>query len=138
MFVVGGGTASVEEYVALERRWVSVPDMPIAVEAVPAVALDGKLIVIGGRNNDTGSPNFAKLEYDPRDGSWKELPGLLAVRFFRAVTVLGGDIAVVGGHGSNGVWITSVERYNRRLQCWEAMPSLIDGFSHSAAVVVQV
>ena len=32
----------------------------------------------------------------------------------------------------------SVERHNRRLQCWEAMPSLIDGSRVSASAVVQV
>jgi len=48
LFVIGGGTAAVEEYVAAERRWVSVPDMPRAVRWVAAVALEGKLLVIGG------------------------------------------------------------------------------------------
>ena len=137
LFVVGGGTASVEEYVALERRWVSVPDMPRAVEVAAAVALDGKLLVIGGWNRDLGTLS-AMLEYDPEDGTWKELPGLLTARYSCAVTVLGGEIAVVGGYGSNHDVLTSVERYNRRLQCWEAMPSLTDPLEYPAAVVVQV
>ena len=40
LFVIGGGTASVDAYVAPERRWVSVPDMPIAVWFADAVALE--------------------------------------------------------------------------------------------------
>ena len=134
MLVVGGDKAAAEEYVALERRWVSVPDMPRAVEAAAAVALDGKLIVIGGVNS--GLISRATLEYDPGDGSWKELPGLLTGRFGCAVTVLGGDIVVMGGVA--GESLTSVERYNRRLQCWEAMPSMTEPLDYSAALVVQV
>ena len=143
MFVVGGGTASVEEYVALERRWVSVPDMPRAVEGAAAVALDGKLIVIGGINHTSGFVSRGTLEYDPGDGSWKELPGLLRARFGCAVTVLGGDIVVMGGVADfdpfgGGSSVTSVERYNHRLQCWEAMPSMTEPLDYSAALVVQV
>ena len=84
-FVIGGGSryeffaVSVEEYVALERRWVSVPDMPRAVSNAAAVALDGKLLVVGGCSND-GDTLSAVLEYDPGDGSWKELPSLLTAR----------------------------------------------------------
>ena len=48
LFVVGGLTASVEEYLLLERRWVSVSDMPTLVFDADAVALEGKLLVIGG------------------------------------------------------------------------------------------
>ena len=135
MFVVGGGTTFVEQYVALKRRWVFVRDMPIAPDSAAAVALDGKLFVIGGFNRDLGTLS-AMLEYDPEDGTWKELPGLLTARYSCAVTVLGGDIAVVGGRGDH--WLTSAERYNHRLQCWEAMPSLTDPLWRLAAVVVQV
>ena len=48
LFVIGGNTASVEEYIAMERRWVSVLDMPRAVTGAAAVTLDGKLLVVGG------------------------------------------------------------------------------------------
>ena len=41
LFIIGGGTASVEEYVASEQRWVSIPDMPRALVGAAAVALDG-------------------------------------------------------------------------------------------------
>ena len=143
---------------ALERRWVSVPDMPRAVEAAAAVVLDGKLLVIGGFNTDLGALS-AVLEYDPEDRSWKELPGLLTACSHCHVTVLGGDIVVIGGLGasdrpvtptdvmmghrgnySSGRWLTSAERYNRRIQCREAMPSLTDaqprGLPYFGALVV--
>ena len=129
-----------EEYVALERRWVSVPDMPRGVYAAGAVALDGKLLVIGGRGRGLLS---AVLEYNPEDRSWKDLPSLLTARAECAAAVFGGDAVVMGGFAIIGddeyseYCCTSVERYNRRLQCWEAMPSLDTNRWALAAVVFQ-
>ena len=141
LFVIGGGTAYVEEYVAVERRWVSAPDMPREVEDVATVAFDGKLLVIGGYDICSEETLSAVLEYTPRDRSWKELPSLLTPRYSCAVAVLGGDVLVMGGQWFNGGEvedITSVERYNRRSQCWEAMPSLTAALPLLAAAVVWV
>ena len=136
LFIIGGQTASVEEYVASEQQWVSVPDMPRAVCDAAAVALDGNLLVIGGDDPDHELLS-AVLEYNLGDHSWKELPSLLTARSFCKATVLGGDVVVVGGYGSNG-YVRSVERYNRRLQCWEVMASLTIRLGDSAAVVLRV
>ena len=98
LFVIGGGIAGVEEYVPLERRWVSVPDMPRSVESAAAVALEGKLLVIGGVHWDMNGDIVvlsAVIEYDPKDGSWKELPSMLTARYSCAVAVLGGDVVVL-------------------------------------------
>ena len=108
-------TASVEEYLVLERRWVSVPDMPTAVTGASAVALNGKLLVIGGR--DKNEVLSAVLEYNPVDRMWKSLPSLLTVRIRCAATVLRGDIIVIGGNETGS---SSVERYNHLLHHWEA------------------
>ena len=151
LFVIGGlinsdlveqSTASVEEYVALERRWVSVPDMPIAVWGAAAVALDGKLLIIGGTDSSNINVISAVLEYNPEDRSWNGLPSLLTARSKCTATVLGGDVVVMGGcyfDDDDDAFhpLSSVERYNRRLQCWEAMPSLTDTLQDFAAVVIQ-
>ena len=140
MFVIGGGTASVQEYLAPERRWAPVPDMPKAVGYAAAVVLNGKLLVIGGLNRGRETLS-AVFEYDPGAGSWKELPSLLTARYRPAVCVLGGEVVVLGGWTWSAPILSrlpSVERYNRRLQCWEAMPSLTDPMANLAAVVVQI
>ena len=134
-----------EECVALEKRWVSVPDMPRSVSGAAAVALDGRLLVIGGEDSDFGGGcdddyhDFfpAVLEYNPGDRSWKELPSLLTARSYCAAPVLGGDVVVLGGLGFDGD-LESVERYDRRSQCWEAMPSLPTGMIDPYAMVVRV
>ena len=131
------GTVSVEAYVALEQRRVSVSDIPKALRGAAALALDGKLLVIGGDNHFQGGRS-AVLEYDPEHGSWKTLPSLLTARKFCNVTVLGGDVVVLGGYGPNLAYLASVERYNRRSHRWEAMPSLTDTLTSTATMVVQV
>ena len=139
LFIIGGDTASVEEYVALEQRWVSVPDMPRAVTGAAAVALDGKLLVIGGTSGPDGNNRLrsAVVEYDPGDRSWKELPSLLTARAFCTAVVLGGDVVVMGGSNDDGVSVL-VDRYNRQSQCWEAMASQPVTFLSSAAAVIRV
>ena len=121
----------------MERRWVSVPDMPRVVSDASAVALDGKLLVIGGWDIDENVLS-AVLEYDPGDGSWKELPSLLTARYQCRVTVLGGDVVVMGGNGDLDECLASVERYNRWSQCWEAMPSLTGPLPILAAAAVHL
>ena len=137
LFVIGGSTV-MEEYIASERSWVPVAYMRSAADGMAAVVMNGKLIVIGGF--DFGRYLTTVRAYDPRDRTWNELPSLLTARAYCAATVLGGDIVVIGGWGVSGPMgadrISSVERYNQRLQCWEAMPSLTKSLSDSAAIVV--
>ena len=142
MFIIGGETASVEEYLASEQHWVFVPHMPGEVSSAAAVALDGKLLVIGGSNaGDTDEGFSPVLEYNLVDRSWKELPSLLTARSSCAATVLGGDVVVLGGQVGKHVsdsYIGSVERYNRQSQCWEAMASLPTPFLRLAAASVRI
>ena len=115
---------------AAERRWVSVPDMPRAVLCAAAMELEGKLLVIGGV---TCSSVF---EYDPGCRCWKQLPSMRQARYGCAVTVLGGSVVVMGGRITKEPKL--VERYNRRSQCWEAMPSLPCALYSATAIGVRV
>mmetsp|Transcript_118657 Transcript_118657/g.206634 ORF Transcript_118657/g.206634 Transcript_118657/m.206634 type:complete len:128 (-) Transcript_118657:279-662(-) len=125
------------EYVALERRWVDVAAMmPRALKFAAAVALEGKLLVIGGIDSDNRILS-AVLQYDTRSGSWEELPSMLSARACCAATVLQGEVVVLGGWRRRALG-PSVERYNRQLQCWEAMASLTTSLHQPAAVVVRV
>ena len=136
LFVIGGATAAVEEYVAVERRWVSVPDMPRAICFAAAVAWEGKMLVIGGVCIETRQFLSVVLEYTPEDGIWRELPSLCTARGCCAATVYQGEVVALGGIGPGDESLASVERYNRRLQRWEAMPSLTGPLPFLAAAVV--
>ena len=128
------------EYTA--SGWMPVPDMPKAASSVTAVAMDGKILVVGGYDSKSVYLSTV-LEYNLGDCTWNALPSLLTARCMCAVTVLGADVVVMGGWGFDATTqevqgpIALVERYNRRLQCWEAMPSLTTGsMFRSEAVVV--
>ena len=123
-------TASVEQYLPREDVWVAVPDLPIAVARATVVALDNKLLVIGGSDSD------AVLEYDPANQTWKTLPHLLEKRSEAAVTVLEGNVVVMGGYAVGGSPLRSVERYNLSTGQWEVMPSLTNVIHNPAAVVI--
>ena len=59
---------------------------------------------------------------------------MLQARRRCAVTVLGGDVVVLGGNSFETLKL--VDRYNGR--CWEAMPNLPRHLFFAAAVAVQV
>ena len=127
-----------EEYVAEKARWVSVWDMPEAVFKCSPVAWNGKLLVVGVYTNE-GVIVSSIFEYD-LNGTWKTMPSLLFGRYRPVVTVVRGDVVVLGGFssdvacsdlaeicGSNDVRNAAVERYNQQSQCWELMnPTYFD------------
>ena len=83
-----------------EGLWVSVPDMLRAVYAAASIALDGKLLIIGGGADVGSGVTLANvLEYDPEKDNWKQLPSLRTARYDCNVTVLEGDVVVMGGFG---------------------------------------
>ena len=105
---------------------MSAPDTPREVCYAAAVVFEGKSLVTGGSDKALECLS-AVLEYDRGVGSWKELPGLLTARYDCAVSVLEGDVVVVGGWQASGHTsgrVRLVERYSCRLQRWGAMPSL--------------
>ena len=108
------------------------------------MALDGKLLVIAGYTSDAfdGDTLPAVLEYNPEDHSWKELPSMLTVCYFCWVTVLGGDVVVLGCPGDSGV-LEEVEGYRGRGVPWAVAVLGVNGqpawssLFYSAATVVQ-
>ena len=58
-------------------------------------------------------------------------------RYGCAAVVLNGDVVVMGGVQPDGSCISSVERYDRRRQCWEPMPSMTPKRAYFGAGVLQ-
>uniref|UniRef100_A0A7S1IC53 Uncharacterized protein n=1 Tax=Eutreptiella gymnastica TaxID=73025 RepID=A0A7S1IC53_9EUGL len=102
------------------------------------------MLVIGGcsmvSDSDEGQVSGV-LGYNPGDRSWKELPRLLKARSGPdfTVAVVAGDVLAIGGHeGDQDTPLTSVERYDRRSRCWEAIASLDCPLFFTATRVVRV
>ena len=129
--------ASAEEYIASERRWAYLPDMPRAAYDTTAVAWNGKLLVIGGRSEDA-AVSRAVSEYDPVRRSWRELPPMIGGRAGCAAVVVGPGVMVMGGSGGSGwrAFLRTVELYDSRSGCWEARRRMTKSFSEGRVAVV--
>jgi hypothetical protein len=76
--------------------WKVLPPMPTARSGAAAVAVNGKIWVIGGATR-FGAPTGAVEVYNPVAGSWSVRPPLQVPRAFPAVAFLDGKIVVAGG-----------------------------------------
>lgn len=77
-------------------KWGVLPPMPTARSGAAAVAVNGKIWVIGGATR-FGTPTGAVEVYNPAAGSWSVRPPLQVPRAFPAVAYLDGKIVVAGG-----------------------------------------
>ena len=92
----------------------------------PAVVVfQGKLVVLGGYNNENGSLDSVE-EYDPALQRWRQLPRMCEPRIGCKVVVLDGELVVTGGFkttGERGEYL-EVERYSPARERWQPIASL--------------
>lgn len=99
IYVIGGHTATsgvndalaaVDVFHLATGTWSSAPDLPVAATAAAAVALGGRVYVLGGAD---GTPSYGKIDgvfsHRPGDPRWRVEPSL-------PVGVVGLAAAVVG------------------------------------------
>ncbi len=105
IYTFGGFTAAAHgasadyafEYDIKGNRWRSLPSLPSARGSVEAVALNGKIHVIGGRGAPQG-PTVANHDvFDPATGTWSTLAPLPLARDHIALIVVDGKIHAIGG-----------------------------------------
>jgi len=80
---------------ALASNWRSEPPLPVVLQEISAVTLDGRIWVVGGFEDfrDVGTVRI----FDPSSGAWTLGPALPAPRHHLALAVVGGDLYVLGG-----------------------------------------
>ena len=114
IYVIGGvnaddeRVADVDVYDPATDTWSSGPSLGYPRAWVVAAAVDGKIYAIGGHApmdpNEPGGP-FSKVnwiqEYVPGDPSWTIKSSGLSARDDSAVGVVGDDIYVMGGYGTD-------------------------------------
>ena len=105
------------------RAWEAVAPIATARIRHAAAVLDGKLYAVGGFND--GDDDLSSVErYDPALDVWEAVASMAAARSRHAVAVLDGKLYAVGGCNDDGVTLvtlSSVERYDRALEVWEAV-----------------
>ncbi|KAG6525483.1 F-box/kelch-repeat protein At1g67480-like [Zingiber officinale] len=119
-----------EVWGASGKKLKVLPPMPGPVKTGFAVAvLESKFVVAGGYVGavvDGGSENVSDdvYQYDSRLNRWSSLAKMNVARYNFACTEVNGLIYVVGGVGSNGEILSSVEVYHPGKNIWSLVESL--------------
>lgn len=124
-------------------EWLQFPDAPHARDHFQAVAVKGRIYLIGGRRSDAGGDIFANLEpdvdvFDLRSGQWKTLENPLPtpragnfVTLFkrRHIVVLGGET------GDQQTAHDEMEVLSAKTGSWEQWTPMIRGRHGTGALV---
>jgi hypothetical protein len=120
-----GGTFldSLHIYDPTANSWSLGASLPVSLAFASAVALDGKLYVMGGTLDD-GSYSDALYIYDPTGDSWSQGASMSETRAYAGAGVINGQIYVAGGYAGGSVNRDSLEIYDPATGTWRAGPDL--------------
>ena len=104
------------------QTWMAAPSMGTARTGAAAVVLDGRLVVMGGRDA-AGTPLATAEAFDPASG-WTPMPTLRHARADAAAAVLDGRIVLSGGRDDDGEPTDDVEVYDPEADRWESFDGL--------------
>jgi predicted NAD-dependent protein-ADP-ribosyltransferase YbiA (DUF1768 family) len=133
----GAGHAPVREVERFDgRRWTTESTLPVpGLNAPAAVALGGRIYLIGGFETVTNVPTSRVHVYDPVTRTWSEACPLPAPRGGHAAIVLDGRIHVLGGGNSRST-IADHSVYDPATDSWSALAPLPRAEGSPAAVVL--
>jgi N-acetylneuraminic acid mutarotase len=121
----GGAVADVSIYDPVDDAWVDGPPLPAPRDHACGAAIDGVLLVAGGRQGDIGST--ADTLFALEDGAWVERAAMPTARGGAGCGVVDGRLIVVGGEGNpddpSGVF-PQVEAYDPAADAWTALPDM--------------
>ncbi|HEY7067537.1 MAG TPA: kelch repeat-containing protein [Chloroflexota bacterium] len=149
LYVVGGfyGTFAQREpaqslwaYDPATDQWERRASLPTARGAPSAVALDGRLYVMGGERRvpDGGPADYESVAdvaaYDPATDRWEMLPPMRHPRNHLGAEVIDGRIYAVGGRDADTLLMTTLEMYDPATRSWQERAPMPTGRSgHGAA-----
>jgi hypothetical protein len=109
------------------NRFVPDPTSPVAVDGLAAVTLpDGSVLVTGGQSSPEVATNVAVVIRP--DGTLTRVAGMADAGFTHTmVTLLSGEVLVIGGTDDDHRLLTSTEIYNPRPRSFRAGPPLLQG-----------
>lgn len=118
LYSIGGlkNTNTVERYDPCINTWTEVAPLPVKCAAAAAVAVDGCIYVIGGR--DSFRPHNTVQCYNPMNNTWTIKASMIANRKSLSAVVLDGYIYAIGGINDKGLPLGGVESYDPGLNHW--------------------
>jgi hypothetical protein len=117
-------TSAREKDPTWDYTWTNAGDMPFSQYGLAAVAVEGKIYVIGGTRLD---------EYDPTTDTWRRLEDMPIPSWGLAAVAVDGKIYTIGGRDDD--FLSAVEMYDPVTDTWMSrapMPTARD--RHAAAV----
>ena len=133
VYALGGTSLGVERFDG--RRWSAATTLPgDGLNAPAAVALGGRIYLIGGFAGTTNVPVDGVRVYDPASQAWSSAASLPAPRGGHAAVVLGGKIHVLGG-GNSVSTIADHSVYDPATDSWTEAAPLPRAEGSPAAVV---
>jgi len=141
IYVSGGylrhSLSNVECYNPTTHEWHRLADLPMPRSGVSACVVQGRLYVIGGRNNSPdGNVDSGAVDcYDPTVNTWQSCAGMSVARNRVGTATIDGLLYAVGGsHG--GTHHKSVERYDPSQDSWANIATMdVKRIGVGAAVV---
>lgn len=118
LYSIGGlkKTNIVERYDPRINKWAEVAPLPVKCAAAAAVAVDGCIYVIGGR--DSFLPYNTIQCYNPNNNTWTIKTSMIEQRKALSAVVLDGYIYAIGGINEKGLPLSGVESYDPGLDHW--------------------
>ncbi|XP_065345241.1 kelch-like protein 5 isoform X1 [Cloeon dipterum] len=109
------GANSIERFDLRLNKWSHVANMSGQRLQFGVALLDGKIVVVGGRD---GLKTMSIVEsFDFARKTWSSLPNMATPRHGLGVGVLGGPLYAVGGH-DGWSYLNSVERWDPQTRDW--------------------
>jgi len=144
VYVLGGcghetELSTLDVYDPMTDGWKQVSSMPTERFQHGAVALAGKIYVVGGCRDENTALSTADV-YDPQSNSWQPLADMACGRSSFAAAVAGGKVYAIGGEIADGeddiVPTEMVEAFDPQLGAWADVSSMsVDRSQHAVAVV---
>ncbi len=144
IYVVGGypstrkSVDTVQVYDVKTDKWSLTTPYPTTINHASAVALGGKLYVIGGQTNAGGRREKSRYvnavhAYDPKTGKWTPRAPMPTARSAMAHDIIDGKIYVAGGRPPRG---HDFAVYDPKADKWTPLPDLPTQRNHIAAAAI--
>ena len=130
----GVGATANEEYDPETNTWRRRDPIPEQVNHAAAVALDGKVYLIGGFDNGF-RPIDRVWSYEPATDSWTSLARLSSARGALAAAVVDGKIYAIGGRMLLGD-VGTTDVYDPATHTWSPLSPMPTPRDHVAVAVV--
>ena len=111
---------TVEVYDTDDDTWTKLANMPRINWAQSAVAVNGKIYVLGGRCHSADGPYASVDVYDPQTNKWTTVSDMPTGRSSLTACVLDGNIFAIGGwYHSGSSFYDKVETYDPERDEWK-------------------